>query len=435
MTQEPATLPPTNGSPVVKIFGIGGAGVGVLTHLMGKGIPESSLIGIHSDTAALSVLTGLEKIQVQDRAKRFSGTREIASEGFIAEADVLARVRELCAGADVVLLLAGMGGDLGNNLASIVAGIARETGAFVWAFAILPFECEGSRRAELATAGVTKLRAVADLIISYPNQKSLSLINEGTTLADTFNAANTLLAGYVRGACRAFCSKNAIGESFIDLCHATESKECHFAVAEVTGANRASEAVDRLFSDPILAGTPHINVSNSVAVYILGGSSLGMGEVNRIMELVQARCETSLCMMGAANITALGETLLLAALFTPSAEGTEHPFPSLPIEESNPMPGSNRENFGIQLLGNSSGEKRNSRFLPPPPSLSPEKMQQLLKQQGGAGRQRKTQPRFRQAQLPLEIVSKGRFDKSEPTIHKGEDLDVPTYIRRGMALN
>jgi hypothetical protein len=37
--------------------------------------------------------------------------------------------------------------------------------------------------------------------------------------------------------------------------------------------------------------------------------------------------------------------------------------------------------------------------------------------------------------LPLEIVSKGRFEKSEPTIHKGEDLDQPTYIRRGAILN
>jgi len=25
-------------------------------------------------------------------------------------------------------------------------------------------------------------------------------------------------------------------------------------------------------------------------------------------------------------------------------------------------------------------------------------------------------------QLPLAIITKGRFDKSEPTIHKGEDL-------------
>ena len=30
---------------------------------------------------------------------------------------------------------------------------------------------------------------------------------------------------------------------------------------------------------------------------------------------------------------------------------------------------------------------------------------------------------------------KGRFEKSEPTFHKGEDLDVPTYFRRGVPLN
>ena len=34
-----------------------------------------------------------------------------------------------------------------------------------------------------------------------------------------------------------------------------------------------------------------------------------------------------------------------------------------------------------------------------------------------------------------EIISKGRFEKSQPTIYKGEDLDLPTYIRRGVSLN
>jgi len=63
-------------------------------------------------------------------------------------------------------------------------------------------------------------------------------------------------------------------------------------------------------------------------------------------------------------------------------------------------------------------------------------MEQLLaRHRAGAARQRKAASKLQQSQLPLEIVSKGRFDKSEPTIHKGEDLDVPTYIRRGVALN
>jgi cell division protein FtsZ len=50
-------------------------------------------------------------------------------------------------------------------------------------------------------------------------------------------------------------------------------------------------------------------------------------------------------------------------------------------------------------------------------------------------RPRRPSSRMRQGQLPLEIVSKGRFEKSEPTIFQGQDLDVPTYIRRGIALN
>jgi cell division protein FtsZ len=52
-----------------------------------------------------------------------------------------------------------------------------------------------------------------------------------------------------------------------------------------------------------------------------------------------------------------------------------------------------------------------------------------------AGRPRKAASKMRQEQLPLAIVSKGRFDKSEPTVHKGEDLDIPTFVRRGVALN
>jgi cell division protein FtsZ len=68
--------------------------------------------------------------------------------------------------------------------------------------------------------------------------------------------------------------------------------------------------------------------------------------------------------------------------------------------------------------------------------LPPDQVQQLMARQGrGGSRPPKNASSLRQGQLPLEIVSKGRFDKSEPTIHKGEDLDVPTYIRRGVALN
>jgi hypothetical protein len=55
-----------------------------------------------------------------------------------------------------------------------------------------------------------------------------------------------------------------------------------------------------------------------------------------------------------------------------------------------------------------------------------------MRDQGG--RSRKKLSRL-QKELPLEIIFKGRFEKSDPTIRNGEDLDVPTYIRRGVPLN
>ena len=50
----------------------------------------------------------------------------------------------------------------------------------------------------------------------------------------------------------------------------------------------------------------------------------------------------------------------------------------------------------------------------------------LLSGAAGAG--------FAQQQLPLVSISKGRFDKGEPNLRDGKDLDVPTFLRRNIIL-
>ena len=90
--------------------------------------------------------------------------------------------------------------------------------------------------------------------------------------------------------------------------------------------------------------------------------------------------------------------------------------------------------FDTEFFEKTPSARPASRFVPPPPELDPDKKAQLLAQQNGKT-YRASKSKMRQGMLPLEIVSKGRFEKSEPTIHHGEDLDVPTYIRRGVPLN
>jgi cell division protein FtsZ len=39
-----------------------------------------------------------------------------------------------------------------------------------------------------------------------------------------------------------------------------------------------------------------------------------------------------------------------------------------------------------------------------------------------------------QEQMRFEPVNRGRFEKTDPTIVDGEDLDVPTFMRQGVSL-
>ena len=38
----------------------------------------------------------------------------------------------------------------------------------------------------------------------------------------------------------------------------------------------------------------------------------------------------------------------------------------------------------------------------------------------------------RQEVMQFEPVTRGRFEKSEPTIVEGQDLDVPTFLRKNV---
>jgi cell division protein FtsZ len=44
----------------------------------------------------------------------------------------------------------------------------------------------------------------------------------------------------------------------------------------------------------------------------------------------------------------------------------------------------------------------------------------------------KTAKEEKQEQMQFEPVTRGRFEKSEPTIVDGQDLDVPTFLRQNI---
>jgi cell division protein FtsZ len=145
-----------------------------------------------------------------------------------------------------------------------------------------------------------------------------------------------------------------------------------------------------------------------------------------VMEQISRYCERAQVIMGAAVDEAMKTRLsvtVIAAKQNPPV-GIETQGNVLKSEEGADISALAKRRRVAGVPGDGAGQ----------PAFTLEEREQVLARHG-SGRGRKGAARMRQAQLPLAIISKGRFDKSEPTIHKGEDLDIPTYIRRGIALN
>lgn len=426
-------LPAAAASRRVKILGVGSAGVTMIESLARTDFAGAEFIALNTDAAPP---TTAEFVLLETPRLRGLGTGGDPERGHeIAEAN-FPRLSEVCAGADVVFLLAGLGGGTGSGVSPVVARAARDRGAVVLAFVTLPFECEGSRRHEQARAALEQLKTLADGIICLPNQNAFKLLAENATVLDTLRLTAQLLVGAAHGVWRLLKHRGLLEIHFEQLCSVLRQRhgESCFAAVESAGATRVDDVLAQLAAHPMLDGGQVLAEAATVMVSIVGGTNLTMSEVNRIVGHVNASCSRADVITGAALVDDFGDRLavtIIAARRTPGEKLKLQAARPQHTEPPAPSP------LGFELLPEVTTEERpESRLVPPAAPLSAEQREQILVRHGGkAARVRKSGPRLKQATLQLDIITKGHFDKSKPTIHKGEDLDVPTYIRRGIALN
>ena len=416
---------PAKKSFSIKVLGVGGAGCNAVGHMARELCDGVEFIALNTDASALAQSPVERTLVIGQELTRGMGAGGDPERGRNAAEEDVAKIREICAGADVVFIAAGMGGGTGTGASPVVARVAREVGALVLATVMLPFEWEGGRRQRQAQLGLHELKGAVDGVICLPNQKLFKLIDEKTSMVETFAITHELLAQGVRGIWRLLMRPGLINVDFADLCSVTRGRhaESSLATAEARGEHRAREVVEKLMAHPLLDGGQVLAESAAVLVSIVGGPELTMAEVKRVMEQINRHCENAHIIMGAAIEPDFGDRLSVTVVASskPAAERSE----------AEGAPGA--VELDTQFVNPTAGSRPASRFVAPPPSATQETTERLL--QNAGGRARKKTAKMKQEQLNLEIVSKGRFEKSEPTLHQGQDLDVPTYIRRGVALN
>jgi len=429
----------TSSQLAVRFIGVGNAGVAMLDRLAARRLPGTICIAVNTDESSLASSAASEKISLEAKTFRGMGTGGDPERGRELAEEQYGRLKSLCEGAQVVFIFAGMGGGAGGGAAPVLARAAKECGALAIGFVAMPFEFEGARRMKSAELAHDTLREFADGVVCWPNQKVFKLVDEHTSVADTLRAANERMADGVCGLWRLMTQRGLMDVQFADLCAVLRDahQNAFFAAVEADGPSRAAVAAEKLLAHPCMEGGAALAGTSAVLVGISAGSKLTMAEVSRVMEAVNSRCGDAKVCVGAAEDAVLGERLMVTLVAARRAETrSEEPDPSKAAHGRTrgaaPQTGFD---LATEFMEKRAIPRPRSRFVAPKPDLSADEMEKLADRKAGANRGRKSGSRMRQEQLQLEIVSKGRFEKSEPTIRDGQDLDVPTFVRRNMVFN
>ena len=416
----------------VRIIGVGGAGCNAVEHIGSTALGRWPLAIVHTHARVLQQRAIENRVLIGTNRTHGLGSGGDADLARVMAEEAGGELRELVQETDLLFLICGLGGGTGSGVAPVVAKAAKQAGALVIATAITPFDFEGARRSKQAQASLQHLRSIADAVICLPNEKMCQLLEADATILQTFARANDLLAQGLQGLCQMLTCPGIINVDFGYLHTVLRGRhtESILVTESGAGANRAQDLLGQLLKNPLLDNGVALAQADQVLVSVVASGHLFVSEITQLTDGLRRHIETEDFVIGTALDESAGGNLSVTLVLS---KGGKSAGPSIldgnisVVRQTSPI-------VDQSYFHDTATPRTTPRFVAPPPETTPEKTRELIEKQP-TGRIMKAASKWKQELLALEIVSRGRFEKSEPTIHRGADLDVPTYVRRGMPLN
>ena len=212
-----AVVPEPMHEPVLKVIGVGGAGVNAVNRMIEAGVEGVDFIAVNTDVQSLQTSSADETLHIGPQLTRGLGAGanpELGRQSALEEHDAL---KALIKGADMVFITCGSGGGTGTGAAPVVARIARELGALTVGVVTKPFSFEGTRRAEAAERGVEDLAGEVDTLITIPNSRLLAVLDKRVSMVEAFRMADDVLRQGVQGISDLITLPGLINLDFADV--------------------------------------------------------------------------------------------------------------------------------------------------------------------------------------------------------------------------
>jgi cell division protein FtsZ len=277
--------PVPQGQPVLRVVGVGGAGVNAVNRMVDAQIDGVEFVAINTDLQSLQQSNADVTLHIGASLTRGLGSGSDPDLGRAAAMEEYDRIKALLKGSDMIFITAGAGGGTGTGAAPIVARIAREVGALTVGIVTKPFGFEGSRRREQADKGVEVLSEEVDTLIVVPNNRLLSVLDKNTSMVDAFTVADDVLRQGVQGISDLVTLPGLINLDFADVrTIMSNAGSALLGIGMGTGDGRAIQAAEQAVASPLLETS--MEGARSILLSITGGRDLSLWEVNEAAKAV-----------------------------------------------------------------------------------------------------------------------------------------------------
>ena len=462
------SLPERQEEPIpIKVVGVGSAGSNALDRVLLDGMDKADLIAINTDVQSLASSVAARKVQLGRSSTHGLGTGGDPELGYQAAIESADEIRQAIAGARMIFICAGLGGGTGSGAAPIVAQLAREAGSLVIAFATLPFSFEGKRRAAQAQDALSRLNEIANAVICFENDRMGDMVAPKAGIHQAFGIADMTISQSVRSIVNLIQRPGLIRIGFDDLFAALRSQNgrCLFGFGESDTDNRAHDALTQALKNPLMDKGRMLSEAAHVLVQVAGGPGMTLSEVEILMrELGRHVRDHTQIVFGTAVDGKMGNRLsvtIISSLASEDSIATQdtspppEPFLAPPpaileqVEEQPPAPpkidivpeiesAALPEPAPDDLIAVEPPVAAEAPRPPvpapsikkPAPRLIPPKKKPVMEKEAKPPKEKIVQ--VKQEVLQFEPVTRGRFEKSEPTIVEGQDLDIPTFLRKNI---
>ena len=322
---ESFAAPVTVGRPVLRVVGVGGAGVNAVNRMVEADIAGVEFLAINTDLQSLQLSAAHETLHIGDSVTRGLGSGSDPDLGRRAAREEYDRIKALLRGSDMVFIAAGAGGGTGTGAAPVVAQIARELGALTVGIVTRPFQFEGSRRRDQAEAGIAALAEEVDTLIVVPNNRLLSVLDRGVSMVEAFRVADDVLRQGVQGISDLVTLPGLINLDFADVrTIMSDAGTALLGIGMGTGERRAIDAAEQAVASPLLETS--MEGARSILLSITGGRDISLWEVNEAAKAVaEAAHPDANIIFGAMVDESLEEQVWVTVVATGFGDGRRRP--------------------------------------------------------------------------------------------------------------